>query len=155
MHVHPVIRGLAAILVLVTSGVLAGCGPAEPAPATTAGSAEAPVGVSSAPGPGDPTPVAGASAGPGVTVIAQDIAFQPQAVTVTAGVPFTLILDNRDDGIPHNVAVKGQDGTTIAKSEIVTGPARTALVMAPLTAGSYAFTCEVHPNMTGTITVTP
>jgi plastocyanin len=70
-------------------------------------------------------------------------------------VPFTLILDNRDNGVPHNIAVKGQDGTVIAKSEVVAGPTRAGLVVPPLVAGTYPFSCEVHPNMTGTITVTP
>jgi plastocyanin len=150
MNARPVVRGPVATLALALAGLLAACGSAEPAPATGGAPSEAPVS-----GPGDPTPVIAETSGPGIVITAQAIEFGPQAVTVPAGAPFTLVLDNRDDGMPHNIAVKGMDGTMIAKGEIVTGPARTELVVAPLLAGSYAFTCEVHPNMTGTITVTP
>ena len=139
------------MLVLAAAGVLAACSSAAPAPATAEASGTGPA----VPGPGDPTPVAGQAAGPGIVITARDISFEPVAVTATAGVPFTLVMDNRDDGIPHGIAVKGMDGTAIAKGEIVTGPARTELAVAPLVAGAYQFTCVVHPNMVGTITVTP
>lgn len=151
MNARRAVQGRFVIVALAAAGLLAGCGPAEPAPATGGAPGEAPA----APGPGDPTPVIAETSGPGIVITAQDVAFQPQAVTVPAGVPFTLVLDNRDNGIPHNLAVRGQDGSVIAKGEIVTGPARADLVVTPLVAGSYGFVCEVHPNMTGTITVTP
>jgi plastocyanin len=89
-----------------------------------------------------------------VTVTARNVAFEPTTVAMQAGVPLRIVLQNQDAGIPHNVLVRG-GGTDIGKSEIVTGVARTELSFGPLPAGEYQFLCEVHPNMTGTITIAP
>ena len=37
----------------------------------------------------------------------------------------------------------------------MTGPATTEVRFGPLVPGSYQFMCTVHPNMLGTLTVTP
>jgi len=86
------------------------------------------------------------------TIAARNIAFEPTTVAMQAGVPLRLVLENDDAGVPHNVLVRG-GGADIAKSEIVTGVARTEVSFGPLPAGEYTFVCEVHPNMTGTLTV--
>jgi len=39
------------------------------------------------------------------------------------------------------------------KSDIITGPGTQSLSIGPLAPGAYGFVCDVHPNMTGTITV--
>jgi plastocyanin len=64
------------------------------------------------------------------------------------------VLDNRDAGVPHDIKVF-QGGTTIGQSPAVTGPATTEVRIGPLAPGSYQFMCTVHPNMLGTLTVTP
>ncbi len=107
-----------------------------------------------------PTPVGGGTqppegSGPPVVVVAQNIAFAPGKIGVPANVPFTLVLDNRDAGIPHNVDVKDSSGNTIIKSEVVPGPARLEIAMPALPPGNYQFNCDVHPNMVGAIIAQP
>ena len=93
-------------------------------------------------------------AGSEATVRAVNLAFQPTQVTLPAGTPLRIILDNADSGVPHNVAVT-RDGAEIAKGPIISGPARAETRFGPLAAGRYTFACDVHPNMTGTLTITP
>jgi len=93
-------------------------------------------------------------AGAEATVRAVNLAFAPTQVTLPAGTPLRIILDNADTSVPHNVAVT-RDGTEIAKGPIISGPARAETRFGPLTAGSYTFVCDVHPTMTGTLTITP
>jgi plastocyanin len=85
-----------------------------------------------------------------IVVVAKDIAFSPTEVAVPAGEPITIVLDNQEDA-PHNIAIKDSTGADVFKGEIVTKTQVTYEIPA-LTAGSYPFICEVHPNMTGTIT---
>jgi plastocyanin len=88
------------------------------------------------------------------TVVARDIAFAPAEVRARAGQPITLTLDNADGGIPHGIAIS-RAGSSVATSEIITGPGKVTLNIPPLAAGSYQFICPVHPNMTGTLVVAP
>ena len=100
----------------------------------------------------DPTPVGGVPEAPVVVVTALNIAFEPQAVTVPANVPLTLVLDNQDAGIPHDIQVSDASGNVIVKSEIINGPKQLQVALPALAPGAYPFVCVVHPNMTGTIT---
>jgi plastocyanin len=84
-------------------------------------------------------------------VVAKDIAFSPTAITAPAGKAFTLVLDNQESA-PHNIAISDASGAVVFKGEIVTQKQISYSVNA-LAAGSYPFKCEVHPNMTGTLTV--
>jgi plastocyanin len=85
---------------------------------------------------------------------ADNLAFEPGELTLPAGVPLRIVLDNLDEGIPHDVRVF-QGEQELGKSAIVTGPARTEVRFGPLTAARYQFTCDVHPSMIGTLVVTP
>jgi plastocyanin len=112
-------------------------------------------GTTAAPGsqtPGTPRPSApaGSPGGNAVTIVAKGMTFTQPAVTVKAGAAFDLVFDNQD-GAPHNVAVSDASGTSIYKGEIVSSKTVTYPIPA-LGAGSYAFICEVHPDMKGTIT---
>jgi plastocyanin len=103
----------------------------------------------SSPAPASPAASDGAPTG-GTVVVAKDIAFSPTTLDVTADEPTTITLDNQDD-VPHNIAIKDAAGATVFKGEIVTKTQVDNAVPA-LAAGSYTFWCEVHPNMTGTLT---
>jgi plastocyanin len=95
-------------------------------------------------------PFAGAAA----ELRADSLAFEPAELTLPAGVPLRIVLDNLDQGIPHNVRVF-QGELELGKSPIVTGPARAEVRFGPLSAARYQFTCDVHPSMIGTLVVTP
>lgn len=130
---HRFLQGLAlagiAILAVACSG-----GQATPAPASVAPS----------------SPDASAPAAEGTVVVAKDLAFQPTSLTIKADTPTDIVLDNQESA-PHNIAIKDAAGATVFKGEVVTSTKVTNAVPA-LPAGQYTFWCEVHPNMTGTLT---
>ena len=137
MRIHQLARGLAlatiAVIAVACSGGGATSAPASPA-ASPAGS-----------------PGASAPAGASVSLAAATLAFDKTTLTAKADAPFTIDFDNKDSA-PHNVAIKDASGSEKFKGEIVTGKKVTYNVPA-LAAGTYTFWCEVHPNMTGTLTV--
>jgi plastocyanin len=96
----------------------------------------------------------GGGPGANVQIVAANIAFQPTELTVPAGRPFTITLDNQDAGVQHNVEIFDNEaftGEPVFAGELVTGPAQVTYEVPALEAGTYPFRCVVHPNMTGTI----
>lgn len=89
------------------------------------------------------------------TVVAQGIAFDTDTISLPADRPSSLTFDNRDPGVPHNIAIYTDESLSEAlfQGEIVTGPATVQYEVPPLPAGEYYFHCDVHPNMNGTVTV--
>jgi plastocyanin len=108
------------------------------------GSTPAPASV--APG----SPGASAPAGSALVVVAKDVAFSPTTLTIKADTPTEIVLDNQE-AAPHNIAIKDATGATVFKGAVVASKQVTNAVPA-LPAGSYTFWCEVHPEMTGTLT---
>lgn len=104
-----------------------------------------------------PSPAPANAPGVRIDIVAEAIEFQPAAVTIPSGTDFVVRLDNRDAGVPHNVALLADANfsTTLAKGEIVTGPAVVDLAIAGLIPGRYRLMCEVHPNMLVDVTVEP
>lgn len=129
-------RGFA-IALIATVAIACGGGGATSAPA----SAAAP-----------PTAGSSASAGSGLTVVAKDLVFDTTALTAKADTAFTIVFDN-EDSAPHNIAIKDATGAAKFKGAIFPGPAKQTYDVPALPAGAYTFWCEVHPNMTGTLTV--
>jgi plastocyanin len=147
-------RRLSSIVLAVFVGAsVAGCVTATPgwtytpAPSVTAAPSVAPSG--SAGGSAAPSGEAGA-----VSISALNVAFEQTSVTAPAGKAFQIAFDNKDAGTPHNVAIHKDNasGAELFKGEIVTGPATKTYDVPALDAGTYAFVCTVHPNMTGTLT---
>jgi plastocyanin len=100
-----------------------------------------------------PIPLGGVGAtGAPLHISAQNIAFDTNHLEAPAGQAFVLEFDNNDPGIPHNVEIKDANGTSVFKGQIITGPAKASYQVPAITAGSYTFVCDVHPNMTGTLT---
>jgi plastocyanin len=84
-------------------------------------------------------------------ITAQNMAFSPTTLDVTANKAFSLTLDNKDSA-PHNVAIYTDSGagTSISVGEVVSSNKATQQVPA-LAPGTYFFRCDVHHEMTGTI----
>ncbi len=123
--------GLAVLAIVLTA-----CSGATAAPATASPPAGSPV----------PSPAAGEA----IVIVAKDIAFQSDALTIPAGSPTDIVLDNQDEA-PHNIAIKDAAGAVGFKGEIV-GKGRITYRLPAIPAGAYTFWCEVHPDMQGTIT---
>jgi plastocyanin len=115
-----------------------------------------PPAVSSAPptavAPGS-TAAPGASAGATLHIAALDLAFDTNQLQAPAGQPFVIEFANNDPSIPHNIDILDAAGKSIFKGDIVTGPSTVSYHLPALPAGSYAFHCDVHPFMTGTLMV--
>jgi plastocyanin len=107
------------------------------------------------PGPSGAASVPPASAGTAadVTIRASSSQFTTPQVTAPAAKPFSLAFDNEDAGTLHNVHIKKADGSDAFKGEFVTGVSTKVYQVPALPAGSYPFMCDVHPSMTGTLTV--
>lgn len=101
--------------------------------------------------------VASPSGGGGVEIriVAEQIKFDLAEFSVPANTPFRIVFENRDAGIPHNVAIyEGQaGGPTLFQGEIFNGVKTVTYEVPGLPAGSQYFQCDVHPNMNGTVNV--
>jgi len=126
-----------AVLLVVVGILLTACGPDAPSSVPVTGA--------------PPTPVDG-ELQPDLLIAAANIEFVPNQVSVAAGVPFTIGFDNRDAGVPHDLVLTGLSGEIIAQTGVVAGPAHVSIQVPALAPGSYTFTCQVHPNMVGTLT---
>ena len=94
------------------------------------------------------------AAGPGGTVqgaqVTARIALLLRLVGRAPAGALTVVVDNRDKGVNHNVhfaSVKGSPATDLEE-----GPSTQQLELT-LAAGTYAYVCDLHTNMTGTLTV--
>jgi mono/diheme cytochrome c family protein/plastocyanin len=96
---------------------------------------------------------ASAPAGTTVSIVASGIAFTTTDVTAPADTAFVIRFENQDAGTPHNVAIHDGSGAEVFKGEIFSGVDTRDYQVPALPAGAYTFTCTVHPNMTGTLTV--
>lgn len=90
-----------------------------------------------------------------VTISASGIKFEQDTLTAPAGTPFQVKFENKDAGIPHNVALHqgGSTGAEVFKGEIFNGVETRTYDVPALDAGAYAFVCSVHPTMIGTLNV--
>jgi plastocyanin len=85
-------------------------------------------------------------------LVAENIAFDAKQLAVPANTPFAVVFENRDT-VPHNVSVytTGAGEQRVFQGVIVTGPATRWYPVPALAPGTYAFRCDIHPTMTGTI----
>jgi plastocyanin len=89
-----------------------------------------------------------------LTISAKDLKFSISTLPARAGKPFQIAFDNQDSA-PHNVAIY-RDSSAAEKvfgSDPFSGPAVVRYDVPPLAPGSYFFRCDVHPAMSGELTV--
>lgn len=93
-------------------------------------------------------------------ITAKNIAFDKECLRATAGKPFTLVFDNQDSGVLHNVVVfNGRDAsapplTPAAERAPFAGPKTMTYTLPALKPGRYYYHCDVHPTaMTGFLIV--
>jgi plastocyanin len=86
------------------------------------------------------------------SVSANALKFDKADVAVPAGKAFQLTFTNQESA-PHNVAIytDASAATNLFRGEIFSSGSKVYDVPA-LEAGTYFFRCDVHPDMTGTIT---
>ena len=131
---YPVVIGIA----LAQTGILA----EEESHATTAETE------TSAPAP----------AGGDTELVAQDIQWQTDTLTFTAGEPTKVPLDNQDSTV-HNMSIYEDEAAAQAQSDPlfkgddVDPGASTTYEVDPLKKGTYTFICDYHINMIGDVEV--
>lgn len=88
----------------------------------------------------------------GAVITAQGIAYDRQQLNVPAGVPFPLLFENRESA-PHNVTIYGDVvDQPLFVGEVFGGPASRTYAVPPIPSGTHYFRCDVHPEMSGTVT---
>ncbi len=112
------------ILLLISAIFLAACSPKYSAPQT---------------------PATGQVQGQGGLTIA-GFAFSPNSLTVKAGQSVSV---TNNDSVPHTVT--SDDGASFNTNTINSGASTTFI--APAKAGTYAFHCNIHKSMTGSLIV--
>jgi plastocyanin len=165
----PRLMVVAPVLALVVAACSTASGaPAYSYPPPSSPSASSPIsmGPSGSPMamPAAPAPSRPASATPDATgsaasasatqhIAAQNIQFDTDHLEASAGQNWVLVFANNDAGVPHNVEILDATGASVFRGDVVTGPTTVSYRVPALGAGTYKFFCDVHPTMTGTLTV--
>jgi plastocyanin len=91
--------------------------------------------------------------GPTVDIAANNLQFDTDHLDVPADTAFVIAFNNQE-AQPHNVSILEAQGSANAlfRGEIVTGPTEVDYEVDPIAAGEYYFQCDVHPNMSGSVT---
>lgn len=92
-----------------------------------------------------------------VTVIGRNSLFDVRTINASAGAEVTVVFENQDAGVLHNIHFFGNRNrtTTLAKSDVKPGPATDRVSFtAPAAPGLYPYICDVHPDtMVGNLNV--
>ena len=135
------------------SGSVGPSGSASAAPSASAGSSASAAPSASAGSAASAAPSSSGSAATVIKLVAANVSFDQSQLQAPAGKPFQIAFTNNDTSVQHNVQIKGADGSDKFKGALLTGPGSTTYDIPALPAGTYTFSCVVHPTMTGTLTV--
>ncbi len=84
------------------------------------------------------------------TIVGKNLAFDPSKITIPIHEEVEIIFDNVDAAVPHNIHFETPKDF---KTETKNGPEKDTLKIKVDKAGTYKFLCDVHPTMTGELTV--
>jgi mono/diheme cytochrome c family protein/plastocyanin len=83
--------------------------------------------------------------------------FDPKTLDAKADTAFTLVFDNQDNTVQHNIVLEDANKQPVAMSGDTTpflGPVKKEYAVPALKSGTYSYICQVHPTaMVGTLTV--
>jgi len=93
--------------------------------------------------------------GTALRIEAQNLHFDKSCLAAPAGSPFTITMDNQENGVPHNVSIYESPSRSKAlfQGRTVAGVATVTYAVGALPAGTYYFQCDVHPQMNGAFVV--
>jgi plastocyanin len=132
-------------LVVAAIALNAGWIPPRSAAGGAAGGSPAPSGSGGPAGSGGPG---------GLAITAEGVKFNVSALTAPADKPFTVTLDNKDQGTPHDFDITDGSGAKVFDGKDFPGPAVKTYDVPALKAGTYKFFCSIHPSlMNGELTV--
>ena len=88
-----------------------------------------------------------------IQISANNLKFSTATLSAPAGKAFQIQFNNQE-GAPHNVAIYKNESASekVFGQDPFSGPKSVVYQVGPLTAGSYFFRCDVHPDMKGTLT---
>ena len=95
------------------------------------------------------------SVGPdALSIGANGLTFSTTSLTAPADKPFQVVFDNQEAAL-HNVAIyrDATAGEKVFGEDPFSGPAVVVYNVPALGAGTYFFRCDVHPDMSGSLTV--
>ncbi len=88
-----------------------------------------------------------------IILVAQNITFDQDILTVPVGEEVTVTHEHLDSGVSHNLHVIVSSERNFS-TVITSGPVTQTLTFTINEAGTYTFQCDVHPDvMNGTLTV--
>lgn len=90
-------------------------------------------------------------------VVAQALQFNTTEIDLPADAPSTLSFDNQEPGVPHNIAIYGDESLAevLFQGATITGPETIDYDVPAIPEGEYYFHCDTHPDMQGTVVVAP
>jgi plastocyanin len=107
-------------------------------------------------GPREEEPPPGTEAGaPAVEIAAKGLKFDKAELALKSGGEADIAFNNEDSAVPHNVAVYADEAHTqqLFIGDVVVGPLKVDYKFPAPPPGGYFFRCDVHPFMSGKVTV--
>ncbi len=102
-------------------------------------------------------PAACRPSGTELRIVVEAIAFDTNCLAAPADTPFTVEVENRDAGVPHNLVIAADEDFTevLFAGETFNGVETRTYRVPALPAGTYHFRCSIHPipAMSGTLVV--